>query len=72
MDAHSLETISALIKAGQIRLGMTRTELRTLLGEPDAMGCFSPKNKVPPVWKYGEVVCCERDRPGFRTSAMLY
>jgi hypothetical protein len=55
MDAHSLETISALIKAGQIRLGMTRTELRTLLGEPDAMGCFSPKNKVPPVWKYGEV-----------------
>src|SRR5258708_23787476 len=55
MDAHSLEPISGLIKGGQIRLGITRTELRTLLGEPDAMGCFSPKNKVPPVWKYGEV-----------------
>jgi hypothetical protein len=55
MDAHSPETISARIKAGQIRLGMTRTELRTLLGEPDAMGCSSRKNKVPSVWKYGEV-----------------
>ena len=55
MGPHSLESISALIKAGQIRIGMTRIELRTLLGEPDTAGGASRKNKVPSIWQYGEV-----------------
>ena len=55
MGAHSLESISALVKAGQIRRGMTRAELRTLLGEPDDIGGTSRKYKVPSIWKYGDV-----------------
>jgi hypothetical protein len=55
MGAHSLESISALVKAGQIRDGMTRAELRALLGGPDDVGCTSWKYKVPSIWKYGEV-----------------
>jgi hypothetical protein len=55
MSAHSLESISALIEAGEIRAGMTRAELRALLGEPDDVGCISRKYKEPSIWKYGEV-----------------
>jgi len=55
MGTHSLKSITALVKAGQIRKGMTRAELRALLGEPDDVGGTSRKYKVPSVWKYGEV-----------------
>jgi hypothetical protein len=50
-----LESISALVRAGQIREGMTRAELRALLGDPDDVGCTSRKYKEPSIWKYGEV-----------------
>jgi hypothetical protein len=36
-------------------MGMTRAELRALLGEPDDVGCISRKYKVPSIWKYGDV-----------------
>jgi len=55
MSADYLESVSALIQAGRIRMGMTRAELRALLGEPEDVGCTSRKDKVPSVWKYGEV-----------------
>src|SRR5262249_37947233 len=55
MVAHSLESVSALIDAGQIRAGMTRAALRRLLGQPDDVGGTSRKYKEPCIWKYGEV-----------------
>lgn len=36
-----------------VRLGCTREDIRALLGEPDDVGCFSRKHKVPQIWKYG-------------------
>jgi len=55
MAIRRLESISALVKAGQIREGMTRIELRALLGEPDDVGCTSRKYKIPAIWKYEDV-----------------
>jgi O-acetyl-ADP-ribose deacetylase (regulator of RNase III) len=52
---HSLETIAALVKSGHIREGMTRAELRALLGDPDDVGGTSRKYREPSLWKYGEV-----------------
>jgi hypothetical protein len=41
----------------------------------DGRGRFMDNIFIERLWrsiKYEEVVCCERDRPGFRTNAMLY
>jgi hypothetical protein len=50
-----LEEIRALIRQGRIRLGMTREEVRSLLGDPDDTGGASRKYKHPCIWKYGDV-----------------
>ncbi len=38
-----------------VRLGMTRDELKALLGEPDAVGGTSRKHRTPSIWKYDEL-----------------
>ncbi len=38
-----------------VTLGMTRDQVRAVLGEPDDTGGTSRKQRIPSVWKYGEV-----------------
>ena len=38
-----------------VRLGMTRDDLRAILGEPDDVGGTSRKYPNPAIWKYGEL-----------------
>lgn len=38
-----------------VRLGCSREDIRTLFGEPDAVGGTSRKYRTPAVWKYGEL-----------------
>jgi hypothetical protein len=45
----------AMIAAGRIGLGMTREEVRAVLGEPDAMGCTSRRYRTPSCYRYGAV-----------------
>ena len=40
---------------GSVRLGMMWENVRGRLGEPDMTGGTSRKQRVPLVWKYGEV-----------------
>ena len=51
----NFDRISDLIRNGQIRLGMTRDELETILGKPDVLGNTSRKYRFPSLWKYGDV-----------------
>ena len=50
-----LGEINTLVAAGDIRLGMTRNQVRAVLGEPDDVGGTSRKYKIPCCWKYGDV-----------------
>jgi hypothetical protein len=50
-----LEEIRKLVDRGFIHLGMSRDELRSLLGDPDDVGAISRKYEHPSIWKYGEV-----------------
>lgn len=36
-----------------VRLGMTRDELRQILGEPEDVGATSTRQKLPLIWRYG-------------------
>jgi hypothetical protein len=47
--------IVRLIDQGCLRLGMTREEVRALLGTPSDVGATSRRYPVPAIWKYGEV-----------------
>ena len=38
-----------------IRLGITRDELKAILGEPDDLGGTSRKQVTPLIWKYDEL-----------------
>jgi hypothetical protein len=38
-----------------VRLGMTRAELKTILGEPDAVGGTSRKHRTPAIWTYDDL-----------------
>ncbi|MEM6782543.1 MAG: hypothetical protein AAF624_02280 [Bacteroidota bacterium] len=40
---------------GPVRLGQTREQVRSHLGEPDDKGGVSRKYRRPTVWKYGDV-----------------
>ena len=40
---------------GPVVLGATRERLRRRLGEPDALGGTSRRQRVPTIWKYGDV-----------------
>lgn len=40
---------------GPIRLGLTEDEVRALLGDPDATGGTSRRQRTPKIWKYGDV-----------------
>jgi len=50
-----IESFRKLIASGEIKLGMTRTEIRSLLGEPDDMGGTSRRYKTPMIYKYEDV-----------------
>jgi hypothetical protein len=43
----------ALIASGQLRRGMTRDEVRVLLGPPDDVGLTSRKYRTPQAYLYG-------------------
>jgi hypothetical protein len=47
-----MSKITELIEAGIIRLGMTKADLRILLGSPDCWGGVTRKYKEPCIWKY--------------------
>jgi hypothetical protein len=38
-----------------VRLGMTRDELKAILGEPDNVGGTTRKHPTPAIWKYNDV-----------------
>jgi hypothetical protein len=38
-----------------IRLGMSREEIRAILGQPDDVGVTSRKWRTPAIYKYGDV-----------------
>lgn len=50
-----MNKIIKLIEAGKIRLGMTKADLRVLLGPPDCWGGVTRKYKEPCIWKYDGV-----------------
>ena len=50
-----IEQFRKFIASGAIKLGMSREEVKALLGEPDAVGGISPRYKNPTIYKYGEV-----------------
>jgi hypothetical protein len=50
-----LSTMSTLIAAGRIRLGMTRNELHDLLGPPEKEGGTSGKYTISSIYMYGDV-----------------
>jgi hypothetical protein len=52
---NKLDIVSNLIRGGQLRLGMTRQELETVLGVPTEVGGTSRKYLSPSIWKYGDV-----------------
>lgn len=52
---NKFDVISKLIAEGKIRLGMSRVELRAILGPPDDEGGTSRKYKFPSIYKYGDV-----------------
>ncbi|HEY8505168.1 MAG TPA: hypothetical protein VIL46_11345 [Gemmataceae bacterium] len=45
--------IRQLVREGKIRLGMTKAEIRELLGPPDQWGNTSRKHREPSIWMYG-------------------
>jgi hypothetical protein len=52
---HKLDAVSDLIGKGQIKLGITRMELRGMLGPPDEEGGTSRKYKVSSIYKFGDI-----------------
>lgn len=38
-----------------LRLGMTREQVRSILGDPDDTGGTSRKHRTPAIWKYEEI-----------------
>jgi hypothetical protein len=50
-----LESVSGLIAARRIALGMTRGELRAILGTPDELDGASRKYNWPCIYMYGEI-----------------
>jgi hypothetical protein len=43
------------IRSGRLRRGLTRNEVKALLGEPDAVGCTSRRYRTPSCYRYGDV-----------------
>lgn len=52
---HGMDAIRKEIAKGTIRIGMTLTDLKLVLGEPTDWGGLTRKNKYPSVFKYGVV-----------------
>ncbi len=38
-----------------LRLGMTRDEVKAILGEPDDVGYTSRKHRIPAIWRYEDL-----------------
>jgi hypothetical protein len=51
----ALETIGGLIAAGRLRRGMTKADVRTVLGPPTDWGSIVLQSREPGIWKYGDV-----------------
>jgi hypothetical protein len=47
-------TVQRLLDQGKIRLGMTKAEVRELLGPPDDWGGTSRRYREPSIWRYGD------------------
>lgn len=52
---YEIEAFRAMIEAGTLRRGLTRAEVKELLGEPAAMGGTSRRYPTPSIFKYGRV-----------------
>ena len=57
-------TIMRLIEAGEIRLGMTKAQVREVLGPPAVWGGTSRRYCEPSIWKYGAIEFWFETRPG--------
>jgi hypothetical protein len=70
-----LEAVADLIGQGRVRLGMTRSELRDLLGQPEQEGGTSRKYRMPCIYKYGDIQFvfpgAKSDREG-ESQGLLY
>jgi hypothetical protein len=44
-----------MIDVSKARLGMTREEMKSIFGEPTAVGRGSRKYRTPPVYRYGQI-----------------
>jgi hypothetical protein len=58
--------IRQAIEEGTIRLGMTKAEVRQLLGPPDDWGNTSRKYREPSIWLYRQIEIWFERRP-YRT-----
>lgn len=55
MKPRTIEDFQALIASGHIYLGMTRSEVKAVIGEPTDFGCSSRRYQAPRILKYGEI-----------------
>ena len=53
--ARQITRFQALINQGRLHRGMTREEVRAVLGEPTDVGCTSRRYRTPACFKYGEI-----------------
>lgn len=50
-----MDKIKNFIFQGKIHLGMTKADVRSLLGPPDGWGVTSRKYREPRIWVYGNI-----------------
>lgn len=43
------------VNLSRLRVGMSRAEVRAAVGEPERTGGTSNRQRVPLIWKYGDV-----------------
>jgi hypothetical protein len=58
-----LPDIVGLIRQGHLRLGMTKAEVRALLGPPPRWGSTTRKYREPGIWAYGPIELWFERRP---------
>jgi hypothetical protein len=52
------------IRQGQLRLGLTKADVRAVLGPPHRWGNTSRKYREPCIWAYGAIELWFERRPG--------
>ena len=53
--ARQISEFQAIIASGRLHRGMTRDEVRAVLGEPSDVGCTSRRYRAPACFKYGAI-----------------